>query len=109
MAGAVVPSAASWRNHARIVDGRTIWQLTSRSVGVSALPLIASRRRWSGVKRIRVLPVASARTSRGTRTSSWRYSTRFDIRSLIAHASIETMNWTVSGSIEAPIPCPVLR
>src|SRR5262249_5067039 len=77
---------ASCRNHIRSVSGRTIWQHAVRSAGVSALPLIASRRRCSGVKAIRLRPVADARASLSTRTSSWRYSTLRAIRSLSAWA-----------------------
>jgi hypothetical protein len=57
---AVMLCAASWRNQARIVCGRTIWQQARRSSAVSALPLSARRRRCSALKSIRVLPVAAA-------------------------------------------------
>lgn len=40
--------AVSWRSHARIVAGRTIGQQAVRSVGVSAMPDIPSRRPSSG-------------------------------------------------------------
>ena len=76
--------AASCRNHFRSVSGRTIWQHALRSSGVRALPLSASRRRWSSVNAIRGLPVFARRISRRTRTSSWRYWTLRAIRSLIA-------------------------
>jgi hypothetical protein len=52
-------------------DG-TIWQQALRSSAVSSLALSARRRRCSPLKSIRVLPVAAARASLRTRTSSRR-------------------------------------
>src|SRR6266542_2327484 len=98
--------AESRRNHFRIVSGRTTWQYASRSSGVRALPLTARRCRCSAVNTVRVVPVATASAALRTRTSSWRYSTRRPMRSLIAYASIATMNWRVTGSIEGPGECP---
>jgi len=87
-----------------MVAGRTIWQQASRSSGVSALPLMASRRRCSSVNGMRFRPVLSVYTSRSTRTSSRRYSILRASCSLMAYATIAIMNWNVTGSIGRRLP-----
>jgi hypothetical protein len=92
-------AAASRRNHARIVSGRTIWQHVARSRAVRALPIKASRRRCASVNLMRSLPVAVVNASFSVRTSSCTYSSCRAMRSLIAAAIVAIRNWIGNGSI----------
>jgi hypothetical protein len=62
--------AASWRNQARIVSGFTSRQHLRRSSGVSCLPAVARRRRWSVVNASFLPPVVASSCSCKMRCSS---------------------------------------
>ena len=80
--------AINIRNHRKTVSGVTSVHASPSNLRPNGLPLAASRRRWSSVKRIR-LPLSC---SRRTRFSSRRYSTISCCCRFSHPASATTMN-----------------